>query len=174
MRWFASIALAFAMVLLPAGYTDAQQFNASLNGFAVVPVPVLTPATGTLTLNLDMASSSITYNLSYSHLISPPTFAAIHFAKPNPFPDLIIAFLCDNSHNPLAPPGTPTCPPAPASIAGTLTGANVVGIPSQNIAAGDFSALAAVLASDTAEADVHSIKLSRGEIGGQIQSQGQQ
>jgi hypothetical protein len=169
MRRFEPIAL--AMVLLPAGYADAQQFNANLIGFKETPLTILTPATGRLTLNLNIPWSTITYQLSYSGLSSPPTQAHIHFGEPG-ISGGVIAFLCTNMAPPAGIPPPQACPSPPASISGTLTAADIIPLPAQGVTR-DFSALVTILTSGTAYGNVHSLLHPSGEIRGPIQSQNQ-
>lgn len=171
---------ALAAVALAAGYADAQEFStkftASLSGFEETgPLPgptaaetgaILTDATGTLRLTLNQRTRTVDYRLSYSSgFTSSITQAHIHFGKIH-VPGGIIAFLCTNLGN--GPAGTPTCPPGPATVTGTLTAASVVGPTAQNVASGVFDGLEDALTSNTAYANIHTTTFPAGEIRGQI------
>jgi hypothetical protein len=168
--------LAAAVVAFSASYARAEEFSARLNGFNVtggLPGPtaaetgaILTDATGTLQLDFNQKSSMITYTLSYTGGFSSAlTQAHIHFGKIH-VPGGIIAFLCTNLSN--GPAGTQSCPTAPAMVTGTLTAASVVGPTAQNVTAGVFSGLVDALKSNTAYANIHTVKFPAGEIRGQI------
>ena len=59
--------------------------------------------------------------------------------------------------------------PTPSGkVTGTITSASVVGITTQNVPVGDFSALVAALVSNTAYANIHTVNFPAGEIRGQI------
>jgi hypothetical protein len=79
----------------------------------------------------------------------------------------VFAFLCTNLGN--GPVGTPLCPATGGTVTGTITKANIVADLGQNIAAGDFGAMLAALGSNTAYANVHTVKFPGGEIRGQVQ-----
>jgi hypothetical protein len=53
-------------------------------------------------------------------------------------------------------------------VTGTLTAANLLAIASQNVPAGDFTAIAEAVLSDTAYANVHTTNFPAGEIRGQL------
>lgn len=57
-------------------------------------------------------------------------------------------------------------------MAGTITNASVVAIPSQNVAAGDFDALENALTSNTAYVNIHTVNFPAGEIRGQVEEAG--
>jgi hypothetical protein len=169
----AIFAVAIEGLLLPAGCAHAQQFNAKLSEFEETLLTILRPATGALTLYLDIPSSTITYKLSYSALSSPPTQAHIHFGEPG-ISGFVIAFLCTNMNNvPAGIPPAPACPSPPASISGTLTGANILSGSAQGVPANDFSALVTILTSGAVYGNVDSILHPSGEIRGPLQSQNQ-
>jgi hypothetical protein len=182
MRWYYSTAatLAFAAAaLLGAAKADAQQFNASLNGFNEVggfganeTGAILSTGTGTLKLSLDTKTGTANYELDYSGFATTDTVsqARIQFGKPG-VPGGILVFLCANSGStPTAPAGTPLCPASPGKVTGSLTAASVQAIssPNQNVSAGDFSALVAAVVSGTAFANVQTANFPNGEIRGQL------
>jgi CHRD domain len=53
-------------------------------------------------------------------------------------------------------------------VTGSWTAASIVAIPGQNVTAGDFDALTAALGSNTAYANIHTVKFPAGEIRGQM------
>ena len=57
-------------------------------------------------------------------------------------------------------------------MTGTITAANVLAIATQNVTAGDFDALTDALSSNTAYANIHTMKFPAGEIRGQIHRAG--
>jgi hypothetical protein len=172
-----SIAALFLVSYAPA---DAEDFSAKFSGFNEIgalttpPGPtgaILSEGTGTLKLNLDRATKTLTYELTYSGLSSNVIVAHIHFGKIHVAGNVMV-FLCTNL--PIPPPPVPpaaTPPPCPAgggTVSGTIHAADVVAIPTQNIAAGDFDALQDALDSNTAYGNIHTVNFKAGEIRGEI------
>ncbi|HZU88320.1 MAG TPA: CHRD domain-containing protein [Stellaceae bacterium] len=171
-------ALAIAAVAGAAKDAGAQQFLARLSGFSEVgdlnneTGAILTDATATLRLFLDPRAHTAAYRLSYSSgFTSTVTQAHIHFGK-NHVPGGILVFLCTNLGN--GPAGTPACPAAPATVTGTLTAANILAIPGENVAAGNFGALENALFFNTAYINIHTAQFPLGEVRGQIYPVGTQ
>jgi hypothetical protein len=162
--------LAAVLVALVAGAASAQEYKARLSGFFEIGAlnantgAILTNGTGKLTLDVDQ--NSATYSLTYSALGSNVTQAHLHFGKVH-VAGGIYTFLCTNLGN--GPAGTPACPPGGGTVTGTITPANILAVPGQNITAGDFGALLAALASNTTYVNVHTVKFPAGEIRGQVQ-----
>jgi hypothetical protein len=183
MRWndFTVAALAATVIAFSASYACAEEFTAHLTGFqelgslpsatASPTGAILSDGTGTATLDLDQKSGTITYKLTYSNVgTTPPltgtvTQAHIHFGKSRVSGGILV-FFCSNLGN--GPAGTPMCPLNSGTVTGTWTAANVVAIAGQNVAAGDFDALADALTSNTAYANIHQTALPAGEIRGQV------
>ena len=161
-------AVPFVISTLPA---YALPFSASLSGFEAVGAlnnntgAILTDGQGSLQLDLDAATQTVTYTLTYSGLSSNVTQAHVHFGKEH-VAGGIMAFLCTNLGN--GPAGTPACPPAGGTVSGTITPASIVAIPGQNVAAGDFDAIVRAITSNTAYGNVHSVRFPAGEIRGQV------
>jgi hypothetical protein len=185
MRWndFTAAALAATVIAFSASYACAEEFTAHLTGFqelgsapTATTFPtgaILSDGTGTATLDLDRNAGTITYKLAYSNVgTTPPltgtvTQAHIHFGKTH-VEGGILVFFCSNLGN--GPSGTPTCPLTSGTVTGTWTKADVLGISTQNVNAGDFDALTDALTSNTAYANIHQTALPAGEIRGQVRS----
>jgi len=56
-------------------------------------------------------------------------------------------------------------------VTGTITAASVVGPTAQNVTPGDFAAVVAALASDTAYGNIHTKQFPAGEIRGQVRAE---
>jgi hypothetical protein len=164
-------ALAALLLVLAAGVVAAQDYKARLSGFFEIgslTAPtgaILTDGTGTL--HLDVDKNSATYSLTYSGLSTNVTQAHIHFGKVHVAGGIFV-WLCGTATNP-GPTGTPACPPTGGTVTGTITAANIVAVGAQNIPAGDFGVLLDALGSNTAYANVHTVKFGGGEIRGQVQ-----
>jgi hypothetical protein len=164
-----------AVVTLSSGYAQAEEFSARLSGLNEIgglgageTGAILSAGKGTLRLDLDKKAGTIDYTLTYSDLISV-TQAHIHFGKVHVAGGIMV-FFCSNLANP--PAGTQACPPSGGTVTGTITAASVIGPTVQNVTAGDFDALEDALKSNTAYANVHTVKFPAGEIRGQIRRHG--
>jgi CHRD domain len=82
----------------------------------------------------------------------------------------VSVFLCSNLAG--APAGVQACPPAPATITGTIAAGDVVGPAEQGIAPGELAELLAAMRAGVTYANVHSDKFPNGEIRGQIHTHG--
>jgi len=173
MRWtlLAPAILSAACFALPV---SAEEFSAKFSGFQEIgPLgagetgAIFSPGKATLQVNLNKNANTLTYTLTYSGLIAPITQAHIHFGKIHVAGGIMV-FLCTNLPPPAGVPLPPACPANGGTVSGTLTPANVVAIPGQGVAAGNFAALVAALESDTAYGNVHSNVFGGGEIRGQL------
>jgi hypothetical protein len=168
--------LCVVLVAISPRGANAQEFSATLSGFDEVGAlnaetgAILSSGSGSLRLHLDKDAATLTYELTYLDLTSTVLQAHMHFGKIHT-PGGIFVFLCTNLGN--GPAGTPACPNPGGTVDGTVTAAGVLAVPGQNIPAGDFDALIAVLTSDSAYANVHTNNFKSGEIRGQVRrSQG--
>jgi hypothetical protein len=136
-----------------------------LTGFEEVPA-LSTPGVGSFKAKISRSSQEIRYELRYESLESAVTQAHIHFEqRSNNGP--IVAFLCSNLPNP--PAGTQACPPAPATVTGTITPADVgAGAAAQGLAAGEFDEFVRAIRAGATYANVHTTGRPGGEIRGQI------
>ena len=140
----------------------ATSISARLSGFREVP-PILT--NGRAAFHAIVRSDRIDYTLTFSGLTSAATQSHIHFGEPGVNGGIFL-FLCTNLGN--GPAGTPACPPNGGTVTGTLTAANVVAIPGQNVTAGDFLGALRIIQSGDAYVNVHTTKFPAGEIRGQV------
>jgi hypothetical protein len=187
MRRYGLTATAFAAaVAFSSSYACAQEFTAKLTGFNEIgSIPngatyaqsytgaILTDATGTLKLDLD--KKTIAYTLTYTGPFSSDVQQAhIHFGKSRDSGGIVV-WLCQTAAKP-APASvaaiTPFCTTTPsptATVTGTITMANVLAVPGQNIlTANDFDALTDAITSNTAYANIHTANFPGGEIRGQV------
>jgi hypothetical protein len=150
---------------------ETTEFRATLTGFEEVGAlnnqsgAILSEGRGTLDLNVDRRSQTITFTLRFSNLSSAVTQSHIHFGKVH-MAGGIMVFFCSNLPNP--PAGTQPCPANGGTVTGTITAANLLAIAGQNVTAGDFDAIEDALESNTAYANVHTANFPAGEIRGQI------
>jgi hypothetical protein len=131
-------------------------------------------ARGKFKATINRANQTISYELSYEGLEAAPTQAHIHVGQKRVNGGISV-FLCGN------PPDVPAatfpqpqaCPPAPATITGVLTPANIVGPEGQGIApalngVNEFDELIDKIREGLAYANVHSTKFRGGEVRGQL------
>jgi hypothetical protein len=155
------LALAFTTATADEGATS---FSTSMTGFQET-APILTNGDGTF--HATVHGNSLTYTETFNGLTSSVTQSHIHFGERG-VPGAFFVFLCTNLGN--GPAGTPACPAAGGTVSGTVTAANVVAVPAQNISAGDFAALLRILRSGDAYVNVHTVKFPAGEIRGQVRA----
>jgi hypothetical protein len=135
-----------------------------LSGLAENP-SLSTTGNGTFRAQVNERTQQITYTLSYADLEGAVAQAHIHFG--NPWQNAgISVFLCTNQGN--GPAGTQACPPAPATITGTITPADVIGPTGQGITAGQFEELIAAVRAGATYVNVHSALYPAGEIRAQL------
>ena len=162
---------ALAISALPAQADPSSPFSATLSGFEEIGAlaaptgAILTDGEGSIQLDLDARNQILTYTLSYSDLTSNVTQAHIHFGQRHVAGGIFV-FLCSNLGN--GPAGTPACPAAGGTVSGMITAASVLGVAGQNITAGDFDAVTQIITSESAYANVHTVKFPAGEIRGQL------
>src|SRR5918999_3976867 len=111
-----SIASVVATTAVAGG---GKEIREELEGFQEVPA-VSTDADGKF--KAKVRDDRIDYELSYEDLSGPVQQAHIHFGQRSVNGGISV-FLCTNLGN--GPAGTQPCPPAPATITGTITAADV-------------------------------------------------
>jgi CHRD domain len=157
--------VASAAVAGTVAFGTGNSIQEKLSGYQEDPLVLSTSGSGAFQAQLLAKDQKITYELSYRDLEGDVTQAHIHLGGAAQSGG-IIAFLCTNL--PGGPPGAQPCPPAPATITGTITPADVIGPAAQGIAAGEFGELAAAIRGGVTYANVHSTKYPGGEIRAQL------
>ena len=156
--------VAIASVVATAVAGGEREVRTRLTGFQEVPA-VSTDASGKFRAKLRASSEEIQYQLSYAHLSGAVQQAHIHLGQ-RAVNGGISVFLCSNLGN--GPAGTQACPPAPATISGTIRPANVIGPLDQGIDAGEFGELLRAIKAGVTYANVHTATHPGGEIRGQL------
>jgi hypothetical protein len=145
---------------------DNRALRARLAANNEVP-SVISAASGDFAAKVDDEAQTIEYELSYTGLEGNVLQSHIHVGQKTASGGIMI-WLCSNLASPPTPAGTQPCPPAPATIHGTITPANVVGPGTQGVNAGDFADALEAIRSGLAYVNVHSSVSPSGEIRGQI------
>jgi hypothetical protein len=159
----------------PALADDDHALNAHLVGFKEVP-SISSGASGEFKAQINDNETAIDWELSYQGLEGDVQQAHIHFAQRGVNGGITV-FLCTNLGN--GPTGIQGCPPAPATITGTIMAADVSpNIPAteaarnQGINTGEFDELVRAIRAGTTYANVHSTTWTAGEVRGQIRPGG--
>jgi hypothetical protein len=145
-----------------------QRLHTGLTGFEETPLTISTPATGEFKAKIQNDGTEVSWELSYRDTLSAVTQAHIHFGAPA-ISGGIVVFLCTNLGN--APVGAQPCPPAPATISGTFTAADVVSVGTagdQGIAAGELAEVLRAIRAGATYVNVHTVGFAGGEIRGQL------
>jgi CHRD domain-containing protein len=169
LKWILRMAAVFAVLGLTVAATSADEatlsMHAKLTGFQEV-TPKLSPSTGHF--EATVTGSTLSYTLTYTKLSSPAFMAHIHFGQPAVNGNVFL-WLCGPSGT--APAGTPTCPANGGTVSRTVTAADIQGIASQNLSAGDFAGALAIIAAGDAYVNIHTINFPGGEIRGAVKSE---
>jgi CHRD domain len=166
--WAIRVAVALSVIGLTASAASADagsaNLSARLSGFSEVP-PNLTAGSGSF--HATVQGTSLTYKLSFSNLSATATQSHIHFAQSGVNGGVFL-FLCGSAATP-GPAGTPTCPAAGGTVTRTVTAADLLAVPAQGVAAGDFAGVLRIIRSGDAYVNVHTTTHPAGEIRGQVQ-----
>jgi len=160
------VSLFAAVGVAAAGGWRDDTFRERLSGYEETPLALSTPASGEFSARVDRRDEEIHYRLSYRDTPTAVTQAHIHFGSEAQSGG-ISTFLCTNLGN--GPAGTQACPPAPATITGTLRAADVIGPAGQGITAGEFEELVDAMRAGFTYANVHTTAFPAGEIRAQIE-----
>jgi hypothetical protein len=159
-----------ALAAIPASAEDGNRFGGNLNGYQEVAATnstLSTPGTGRFDLLIDERRGEVHWQLSYANTETPVTQSHIHLGARG-IAGGISVFFCTNLGN--APAGTVVqpCPPAPATISGTFTAADVIGPTGQGIAPGEFDEVLRAIRAGATYANVHTTGRPSGEIRTQV------
>ncbi len=163
-----ALALPFALVSLfavgavssVADDNDDNVFRAQMSGYNEVPA-VSSTATGSFSATLSSDGTTLTFRLTYANLVGgDPVAAHIHFGQAG-VAGGVAAFLCGGGSK-------PACPPAPATVTGTIVATDVIGPVAQGIAAGDLMALVRAMRRGKTYANAHNAMFPGGTLRGQI------
>jgi CHRD domain len=154
---------------LATGTARADQIGALLTGYEESP-SVSTTASGEFTATISPGGDAIVYRERYGGLQAPVTQSHIHVGGPGVNGSIVI-FLCQTAANPDPTGLAPQCPQE-GIVTGTITTANVIagGTATQQLAAGDLSAVITAIHAGFAYANVHTQLSPGGEIRGQIRT----
>jgi hypothetical protein len=139
-----------------------------LTGYQEDPLVLSTTGTAQFRITVNPVAQTLTYQLSYSALEGNITQAHIHIGGRAQSGGISV-FICTNLGN--GPAGTQACPPAPATVTGTLTPADVIGPAGQGVAAGQFDEVVAAFRAGKTYVNVHSSLYPGGEIRAQLDHQ---
>jgi CHRD domain-containing protein len=170
-----------ALMLIAASTTADSGHNrqnrrifAELQPSEEVPALSSPAARGRFKATIDEENQTIFYELSYEGLEAPALQSHIHIGQRSVNGGISV-FLCGNA--PTVPPATvpqpPACPPAPATVTGELTAANIIGPTLQGVdptsaTVNEFDELVRMLRDELAYVNVHSSRFPGGEIRGQV------
>jgi CHRD domain len=157
-------ALAAAGTVAVAGGGDS--IRERLTGYEEDPLVLSTTGNGMFKAHINEGQQTIDYRLRYADLEGAVQQAHIHFGGPRQSGGISV-FLCTNLNN--GPAGTQACPPAPATVTGTIRPADVIGPAGQGIAAGEFTELVDAIRNGVTYVNVHSEKYTGGEIRAQLE-----
>ncbi len=141
-----------------------------LRGFEEVPA-VSTAARGFFKARINESAGTITYELRYEALQGEIRQAHIHFGQRSVNGGISV-FLCQTATNPDPTGLAPACGPAPATVTGTITAANIIGPTGQGIAATELAELLRAMRAGVAYVNVHSSVFPGGEVRGQARGFG--
>ena len=157
------------MAMAAAQVVSAQNVNrlgANLTGFEETPSTLSTTGNGRFDALISGDETQIEWQLSYADTESLVTQAHIHLGQ-RAITGAITVFLCTNLGN--GPAGTQPCPPAPATISGTITALDVTaGAAGQGLNAGEFEELLRAIRASATYVNVHTTGRPGGEIRNQI------
>jgi len=155
-------------IVLAQGF---KQISEILTGYEEVPA-VSTAGNGTFNATISKDGSRIDWVLSYADTESTVQQAHIHLGQKDVNGGISV-FLCTNLNN--GPTGIQGCPPAPATISGTIFAADVSpNIPAtaaargQGLNTGEIDELIEAMRAGMTYVNVHTTLIPTGEIRSQI------
>jgi hypothetical protein len=143
-----------------------------LHGYEEVPA-ISTNAGGQFTARINREGTEIEWQLRYADLAGDVQQSHIHFAQAGVNGGITV-FLCTNQGN--GPVGIQACPPAPATISGTITAADVspniaatLAARNQGLGTGEIEELIDAIRAGATYVNVHSSAWPSGEIRSQLE-----
>jgi len=164
------------LAILSCGGDDdnTEQLSANLTGTQEVP-PNTSSAVGTATLDINEDRTQIDFTLNVTTALSANIREAhIHIGPPGVNGPIVLDFCTTSLVTPPAGvPLPPPCPPAPFTLTGTLTAANLRPITPTIQGAGvtNFADAVTQILNGNAYANVHTTAFPGGEIRGQLVKQ---
>ena len=146
--------------------TGGRDIRERLSGYEEDPLTFSTPASGEFKAKLNRSKQEIEWRLTYRDTPTAVTQAHIHFGGSAQSGGISV-FFCTNLGN--GPAGTQACPPAPATVSGTIRPADVIGPVGQGITAGEFDELVSAIRAGKTYANVHTTERPGGEIRAQLE-----
>jgi hypothetical protein len=141
-----------------------RQVRAQLEPIQEVPA-LSTAAHGSFRGTISKDGEELSFELGYEDLQGDVAQAHLHLGQKSVNGGIAI-FLCTNLGN--GPAGTPTCPPAPAEISGTLSAIDVIGPAGQGIDLGEWEEVVQAIRDGVVYVNVHTDLFPGGEIRGQL------
>jgi len=161
----AALVITVSLVAMSSVFSPAlaveEFFGAKLKPGNETPVTLSTTGSGVFAAQLDSSETSLSFLLDYSGLEGGGVTAAhIHLGQAGITGGIVIHFC-----------GTGGRPPCPASgiVSLTVTAADVVAVPAQGIAAGEFAEVVRAMRRGETYVNVHTTTFPGGEIRGQVQ-----
>ena len=152
--------LLLALIWAPTLSASNESHKAKLLGFEEVPA-ISSTGTGEFRAKIDEGNQIIAYELSYEDLEGTITNAAhIHIGQES-VNGGVVAFLCGGG-------GKPPCTATSGTFTGTISVADIVAVPAQGIAAGEWAEVVRAMRAGKIYANVHTNKHPGGEIRGQV------
>jgi hypothetical protein len=166
-RVFGILSLGLSVMAVAAA---AEEIKTDLSGYQETPATINSTGSGEFNATISKNGTMISYTLTYKDLSSTALQSHIHFGQPATSGGVVL-FLCTNLTPPVGVPTPPACPPAPATVKGTLTAANVIALPAQGIDSGavGFAEMLEAIEAAAAYVNVHTTNHPGGEIRGRLQ-----
>jgi hypothetical protein len=169
---FPKLCLVLLVLLSPIVFAQGfQLIQATLTGYEEVPA-VSTVGKGQFTARISNDESSIQWALTYTDLEAPIQQSHIHIGNPGVNGGISV-FLCTNLGN--GPAGTQACPPAPATISGTINADQVsptipatAGARGQGLDSNEIRELVRAMRAGATYVNIHTVTWPAGEVRKQI------
>jgi len=156
------VAIGLTATIASADNGPQARLAANLTGFHEV-TSILTNGSGTF--RATVKGDTLTYTLTFTAFESAVTQSHLHFAQSG-VNGSVFLFLCSNLGN--GPADTPACPANGGTVTRTVTAADILGLPANNLTAGDFQGALRLIRAGDAYANIHTVNFPAGEARGQV------